>query len=123
MRTPLGKVRGLGSAKTGTEHWWLQRVTSIAAGPLVTFLIIFILCHLGADRATLMASVKHPLIAISLALSVLTILWHMQLGMQVVIEDYVHGTMRVFWLLANSFFTILLGAIGLYAILALSLGA
>jgi succinate dehydrogenase / fumarate reductase membrane anchor subunit len=123
MKTPLGRVRGLGSAKTGTEHWWLERVTSIAAVPLVVFLIIFILCHLGADRTALVASVKPPLIAIGLALSLVTILWHMQLGMRVIIEDYVHGAMRIPCLLANSFFTIALGAIALYAILALSFGA
>jgi succinate dehydrogenase / fumarate reductase membrane anchor subunit len=123
MKTPLGRVLGLGSAKTGTKHWWLQRVTSVAAVPLVIFFIIFVLCHLGADRAALMASVRHPLIAIGLALSVLTVLWHMQLGMQVIIEDYVHGAMRIPCLLGNSFFTFLLGAIAVYAILALSLGA
>ncbi|MGE0004558.1 MAG: succinate dehydrogenase, hydrophobic membrane anchor protein [Parvibaculaceae bacterium] len=123
MKTPLGKARGLGSAKTGTAHWWLQRVTSVAAVPLVVFLIVFILWHLGADRPALAASVRHPLIAIGLALSLLTVLWHMQLGMQVIIEDYVHGAMRVLCLLANSFFTIVLGAAGLYAVLALSFGA
>jgi succinate dehydrogenase / fumarate reductase membrane anchor subunit len=123
MKTPLGKVLGLGSAKSGTEHWWLQRVTSIAAIPLVIFFIVFILCHLGADRAAVMASVRHPLIAMGLALSVLTVLWHMQLGMQVIIEDYVHGAMRLLCLLANSFFTFVLGAAALYAILALSFGA
>lgn len=123
MKTPLGKVLGLGSAKTGTEHWWLQRVTAIANIPLVLFLIAFVLCHLGADRATLMQSVKHPLIAIALALSFLSILWHMRLGMQVVIEDYVHGGWRLFCLLANVFFTIALGVAALYAILSLSFGA
>ncbi len=122
MKTPLGKVLGLGSAKTGTEHWWLQRVTSLAAIPLVIFFIVFILYHLGADRAAVMASVRHPLIAIGLALSVLTVLWHMQLGMQVIIEDYVHGAMRILCLLANSFFTFVLGAVALYAIRALSFG-
>ena len=123
MRTPLGKVRGLGSAKTGTEHWWLERVTSLAAVPLVVFLIVFVLWHLSADHATLAANVRHPLIAIALALSLATILWHMQLGMRVVIEDYVHGAMRIPCLLGNSFFTIVLGAVGLYAVLALSFGA
>ncbi len=123
MKTPLGRVLGLGSAKTGTEHWWLQRVTSVAAVPLVIFFIIFILYHLGADRAALVASVRHPLIAIGLALALLTVLWHMQLGMQVIIEDYVLGAMRIPCLLANSFFTFLLGAVALYAILALSFGA
>lgn len=123
MRTPLGMVRGLGSAKTGTEHWWLQRVTAIANIPLVIFLVIFVLCHLGADRATLITSVRHPLIAIALAMSFLSILWHMRLGMQVVIEDYVHGGWRLAGLLANVFFTIALGIAALYAILSLSFGA
>jgi len=123
MRTPLGMARGLGSAKTGTEHWWLQRVTAIANIPLVIFLIVFILWHLGANRAALMASVKHPLIAIALAMSFLSILWHMRLGMQVIIEDYVHGRWRIVCLLGNVFFTIALGIAALYAILSLSFGA
>ena len=123
MKTPLGTVLGLGSAKTGTEHWWLQRVTAIANIPLVIFLIVFILCHLGVDRAQLMASVRHPLIAIALALSFLSILWHMRLGMQVIIEDYVHGGWRIVLLLGNVFFTIALGIAALYAILSLSFGA
>lgn len=123
MKTPLGMVRGLGSAKTGTEHWWLQRVTAIANIPLVLFLVIFILCHLGVDRATLMASIKHPLIAMALITSFLSILWHMRLGMQVVIEDYVHGGWRIACLLGNAFFTIALGIAALYAILSMSFGA
>lgn len=122
MKTPLGMVRGLGSAKTGTEHWWLQRVTAIANIPLVLFLVVFILCHLGADRAALVASVKHPLIAIGLIASFLSILWHMRLGMQVVIEDYVHGGWRIALLLGNAFFTIALGVAALYAILSMSFG-
>ncbi len=123
MKTPLGMVRGLGSAKTGTEHWWLQRVTAIANIPLVLFLVVFILCHLGADRAALVASVKHPLVAIALIASFLSILWHMRLGMQVVIEDYVHGGWRIACLLGNAFFTIALGVAALYAILSMSFGA
>ncbi|TMJ36463.1 MAG: succinate dehydrogenase, hydrophobic membrane anchor protein [Alphaproteobacteria bacterium] len=91
--------------------------------PLVIFLIVFILWHLGADRAALMASVKHPLIAIALAMSFLSILWHMRLGMQVIIEDYVHGRWRIVCLLGNVFFTIALGIAALYAILSLNFGA
>jgi succinate dehydrogenase / fumarate reductase membrane anchor subunit len=123
MKTPLGTVLGLGSAKAGTEHWWLQRVTAIANIPLVIFLIVFIIWHLGADRAALMASVKHPLIAIALAMSFLSILWHMRLGMQIIIEDYVHGSWRIVCLLGNVFFTVALGIAALYAILSLSFGA
>ena len=91
MRTPLSRVRGLGSAKAGTEHWWLQRVTAIANIPLVLFMLGFVVAHLGASRAELVASVHHPIIAILLALAFLSVLWHMRLGMQVIIEDYVHG--------------------------------
>jgi len=123
MRTPLGMVRGLGSAKTGTEHWWLQRVTAVANIPLVLFLVVFILYHLGADHAALVASVKHPLIAIALIASFLSILWHMRLGMQVVIEDYIHGGWRIACLIGNAFFTIALGVAALYAILSMSFGA
>jgi succinate dehydrogenase / fumarate reductase membrane anchor subunit len=123
VRTPLAIVQGLGSAKSGTEHWWLQRLTAIANIPLVIFLIAFVLWHLGADRAALVASVKHPLVAILLAMSFLSILWHMRLGMQVIIEDYVHGGMRLACLIGNMFFTIALAIAALYAILAMSFGA
>ena len=91
MRTPLGRVRGLGSAKSGTEHWWLQRVTAIANIPLVIFLVIFVIRHLGASRAEIVASIANPFVAILLALTFVSVLWHMRLGLQVVIEDYVHG--------------------------------
>ncbi len=68
-KTPLGQVRGLGSAKTGTEHWWVQRMTALAGIPLVIFLILFIIMHLGATRAELVASLQHPLVAMALALT------------------------------------------------------
>ena len=123
MRTPLGKVRGLGSAKDGTEHWWLQRVTAIANIPLVIFLVIFVIAHLGATRAELAASIGNPFVAILLALTFISILWHMRLGLQVVIEDYVHGhAVKFASLLANSFVTVLLGVAALYAILKMSFG-
>ena len=85
---------GLGSAKAGTEHWWLQRVTAIANMPLVMFLIVFVVMHLGVDRAELIASVSIRSSPSLLALAFLSILWHMRLGMQVIIEDYVHGPAR-----------------------------
>ena len=91
MRTPLGKVRGLGSARDGTHHWWMQRVTAIANLPLIVFLVIFVLAHLGATRAEVLASLANPFVAILLALTMISVLWHMRLGLQVVIEDYVRG--------------------------------
>jgi succinate dehydrogenase / fumarate reductase membrane anchor subunit len=122
-KTPLGLVRGLGSAKSGTEHWWLQQVSSIAAIPLLIFLVIFIIAHLGATRAEVLASLGNPFIAIMMALTIVTLLWHMCQGMQVVIEDYVHQPMaKVTALLLNIFFAVLLGAFALYAILKMSFG-
>jgi succinate dehydrogenase / fumarate reductase, membrane anchor subunit len=122
MRSELGKVRGLGSAKSGTEHFWHQRLTAIANVPLVIFLIYFVLSHLGAPRAAVVASIKNPLCAVALGLAMVSILWHMRLGLQVVIEDYVHGKSRIACLLANTFFTVTMGGLALYAILKMSFG-
>ena len=122
-KTPLGQVLGLGSAKAGTEHWWHQRVTAIAGIPLVIFLIGFVLTHIGASRAEIIASLSNPIVAILLALTVVNLLWHMRLGLQVVIEDYVHTPARKFAaLLFNTFFTVAMGAAALYAILKMSFG-
>ncbi len=123
MRTPLGMVRGLGSARDGTHHWWMQRVTAISNIPLIIFLIVFVISHLGASRAEMVASVANPLVAILLAFTMISVLWHMRLGLQVVIEDYVHGHgTKLAALLANSFFTAALGIAALYAILKMSFG-
>jgi len=123
MRTPLSRVRGLGAAKAGTEHWWLQRVTAIANIPLILFMLGFVIAHLGASRAELVASVRHPIIAIPIALAFISVLWHMRLGMQVIIEDYVHTpALKLTALLFNTFFTLLLGVAALYAIITMALG-
>lgn len=122
FRTPLGKVRGLGSAKSGTEHWWMQRVTALANLPLVLFTIGFVVAHLGASRAEVAASIANPFVAMALALMVVSVIWHMRLGMQVIIEDYVHGGARVALLLLNTFFTAALGLAALLAIAKMSFG-
>jgi succinate dehydrogenase / fumarate reductase, membrane anchor subunit len=124
MRTPFKAVEGLGSAKSGTEHFWHQRMTAIANVPLVIFLVWFIVSHLGSTRSDVVASVHNPFNGILLALSFVSILWHMRLGMQVVIEDYVHGHgAKLACLLLNSFFTAALGVAAFYAILKMSFGA
>jgi succinate dehydrogenase / fumarate reductase membrane anchor subunit len=98
-------------------------VTAIAGIPLVVFLIGFVLTHIGASRAELVASMKNPLVAILLALTMVNLLWHMRLGLQVVIEDYVHTPRNKFAaLLLNTFFTVAMGVAALYAILKMSFG-
>ena len=119
MRTPLNKVRGLGSAKEGADHFWKQRVTAFANIPLTLFLVVSIVMLAGQDHATVAAYIGSPLAA--LAFTALII--HMRLGMQVVIEDYVHGeAMKILLLMANTFFSILVGLAAIMAIIKLTLG-
>jgi succinate dehydrogenase / fumarate reductase membrane anchor subunit len=123
MRTPLGEVRGLGSARSGTGHFLMQRLTAIANLPLIVFFVWFIVAHLGTSRAALVASLHNPVLAILLTLSFLSILWHMRLGMQTIVEDYVHGHgAKLACLILNSFYTAALGVAALYAILKMSFG-
>lgn len=91
LRNPLGRVRGLGSAKEGTSHWWLQRVTSIALIPLAVLFLAAIFSLVGADWAQVRTAFHNPFVAIVGLLTVGTLFWHFKLGIQVVIEDYVHG--------------------------------
>jgi len=121
MRTPLGKVGGLGSAKSGAEHWWHERVSALANLPLNLFLVIFVLMHLGAGRAAIVESLRNPIIAGLLVISMIAILWHMKLGMRAIIEDYVHGeAAKLILLVLNSAYAIILGIAAIYAILKMS---
>jgi len=90
FRTPLARVRGLGSAKEGVAHWWAQRLTAIALVPLTLWFVISIVGMVGADRPMVVAWLGHPVTAILLILLIAATFHHAQLGMQVVIEDYVH---------------------------------
>jgi succinate dehydrogenase / fumarate reductase, membrane anchor subunit len=120
----LNKVRGLGSAKSGTTHFWHQRVTAIANIPLVIFLIYFVTSHLGASRTAVVASIKNPFCAVALCLAMVSILWHMRLGLQTVVEDYVHSEgKKLGTLLCINFATLFMGALALYAILKMSFGS
>ncbi|MGH6855423.1 MAG: succinate dehydrogenase, hydrophobic membrane anchor protein [Aestuariivirga sp.] len=121
MRTPLGETLGLGSAKSGTGHFLMQRLTAIANLPLVVFLAWFIVAHLGASRADAVAGIANPFVSLPLILAFVSIPWHMRLGMQTVIEDYVHGTAAKYAaLLFNSFFTAAIAVAGILAILKMS---
>jgi succinate dehydrogenase / fumarate reductase, membrane anchor subunit len=122
MRSDLGKARGLGSARDGTHHFWLQRVTAMANVPLVIFMLWFVISHLGADRTAIISTLKNPFSAVAMCLALVSMLWHMKLGLQMVIEDYVHGAPKYVALLLNTFYAFGLGALGLYAILKMSFG-
>jgi succinate dehydrogenase / fumarate reductase, membrane anchor subunit len=123
FKTPLKKARGLGSAKSGTEHFWQQRLTAIANVPLVIFLIWFIISHLSATRPEIVAALKNPFVSMGILLALISITWHMRLGLQVVIEDYVHSEGRkLLALTLNTFFVLALTAIGAFSILKMGFG-
>ncbi len=124
FRTPAKKVRGSGSAKEGTTHFWRQRMTALANIPLMLFFIGFIVSLNGATQAEVVAAVSHPVTAIALIAVLVSALVHMKLGMQAVIEDYVHGEgAKIVSLFLNTAFTFAVGLAAVFAILKISFGA
>ena len=123
MRTPLGRVRGLGAARSGTDHFFLQRVTGAANLLLMIAFICIVISLAGESYATARAAIGSPFVAIVLLLTLLSVTTHMRIGMQVIIEDYVHGeAMKVLCIVANTFFTVAIGLAGAFAVLKISLG-
>ena len=124
MRTPLSRTRGLGSAKEGADHFWWQRVTAVANLVLGIFAVALLVSLVGSDYATAKATLASPLVAIMLLLFVLSASYHMKLGMQTIIEDYVRSEGRkMFFIMLNIFYSVFVGLTCVFAILKLSFGA
>lgn len=123
MRTPLSRVRGLGSAKSGTGHFWLQRMTAVANAVLVIAFLSVVVSLFGRSHLQAVALLSHPLVAILMLLFTVSAAVHMRIGMQVIIEDYVHHEgLKIVAVMANTFFAIAVGGACVFAILKLSFG-
>ena len=123
MRTPLARVRNLGASHSGTSDFWRQRMTAVAMVLLIVPVIVVVMMLLGRNQAGAKEILGLPLIAIILLLFVIASAWHMKIGMQVVIEDYVHQeTLKLMAIMANNFFSIAVALASIYAILKLSSG-
>jgi len=124
LESPLGKVRGLGSAKEGVGHWWWQRLTAIALVPLTLWFVWSAICLAGADYGAAREFFASPWRATLMIIFLGALLFHGQLGLQTVIEDYVHsGGTRMFLLIAIKFAAVILGVASVLAVLKLTIGA
>ncbi|MGV6872600.1 succinate dehydrogenase, hydrophobic membrane anchor protein [Pseudochelatococcus sp. B33] len=123
IRTPVKAVRGLGSAKSGTEHFWRQRLTAIALVPLALAFVAIVICASTRDYEAARTLVSHPLTAIVLLLFVVTGTIHAKIGAQVIIEDYIHHEgIKVLAVIANVLFTAVVAVAAVFAVLKISFG-
>ena len=123
MRTPLGRVRSLGPSHSGTTDFWRQRITAVALVLLIVPVILVVMMLLGRNQAGAAQILGSPVVAIVMLLFIIASAWHMKIGMQVVIEDYVHNEMaKLAAIMANNFFSIAVALASIYAILKLSSG-
>jgi succinate dehydrogenase / fumarate reductase membrane anchor subunit len=121
--TDLGRVRGLGSAKDGVHHWWLQRVTAVSNLVLMLWFIFSLVRLPSLDYSSVTLWLRQPVAAVPMILLIATVFWHLRLGVQVLLEDYVHGSTRVVGMLALNFYTVAGAAAAVFAVLKIALGA
>jgi succinate dehydrogenase / fumarate reductase, membrane anchor subunit len=123
LRTPLARVRGLGSSRSGTEHFWRQRLTAVANVPLTIGFVLIVVSLLGRNHAAVQQILGSPIVAMIMLLFIASVTYHMRIGMQVIIEDYVHHEpARLVLAMCNTFFTIAVAVASAYAIFKLSFG-
>ena len=123
MSTPLARVRGLGAAKSGTGHFWRQRLTAVANVPLTIAFVLIVVSLLGRNHAAAAQILGSPLVAIIMLAFIVSITSHMRIGMQVIIEDYIHDEpRRLILLMLNTFFPFAVALASAYGILKLSFG-
>ena len=123
LRTPLSRARGLGSAKQGVHHFWAQRITAVALIPLVAWFAISLIMMSGADYAVVRAWIGSPAVMVLLVLTIVIGLHHGQLGVQVVIEDYVHHDgMKLALIVLMRFIAVFFGLAAIVAILRIGFG-
>ena len=123
LRSPLGRVRGLGSAKSGVHHWWHQRLSAIALVPLSLWFVSAVLGRLGADHAAVVNWIASPFVTVLLVALIASVFYHAKLGLQVVIEDYVHVELAKVVLLVVMKLAMVFGALlGIGAVLKISFG-
>jgi succinate dehydrogenase / fumarate reductase membrane anchor subunit len=123
MRTPLARAKGLGAAGHGAEHWWLHRLSAVSNVPLILAFVIIVAALAGSSYERALSIISYPLVAILLILAIISVTNHMRLGMQIVIEDYVHQKgWKLVALGANNFYAVAIAVACLYAIVKVSLG-
>jgi succinate dehydrogenase / fumarate reductase membrane anchor subunit len=123
MRTPLSRANHLGSAREGANHWWWQRLTALALVPLLLWLVGSFVCLIGADYLTLRTWVARPAVTVALVALLTALFYHAQLGLQVVLEDYVHAEgLKLVSLVAVRFACLLLGLLGVISVLRIAFG-
>ena len=123
LRSPLGRALGLGSAKEGVEHWWAQRLTSLALIPLSLWFVASVIAHIGTGHAEFSAWLSSPVTAVLMILTVGVTFHHTASGLQVVVEDYVHTEwVKLAVLIAVRFACFVLAAVGIFAVLKIAFG-
>ena len=124
LRTPIARARGLGSAKDGTRHWWMQRITAIALIPLVVWLTGSLVAIGAADHAQTVSWIRSPAVSVALLLTIAAAFHHAQLGMQVIIEDYVQTEWKkLAAVIAVKLSAIALAATAAFSVLRIALGS